>query len=136
MRHNTEHSPFVALDTVILSRLTPLQPTALDTTAQVDIVANTTLLKAAPKKPCRYKHVCFMCLEMHSARFCRLSTVSNDTPGLPTPVKIDKLLRWLEGYDNVKTKYLEIGFSGFRLGFNGVLNKKTASQFKIRFRFT
>ena len=33
------------------------------------------------KNPCRYKHVCFMCSEMHSARFCRRSTVSNDTPG-------------------------------------------------------
>ena len=32
------------------------------------------------KNPCRYKHVCFMCSEMHSARFCRRSTVSNDTP--------------------------------------------------------
>ena len=50
---------------------------------------------------------------------------------LPTPIKIDKLLRWLEGYDKVKTKYLEIGFSeGFRLGFNGVLNKKQHHNLK------
>ena len=129
MRHNTEHSPFGALDTVILSRPTPLQPTA--TLSQVDIVANTTLLKAAPKT----------LADTSMSALCAQKCILPDSVGdlrspmtpqvLPTPVKIDKLLRWLEGYDKIKTKYLEIGFlEGFRLGFNGVLNKKQPPNLK------
>ena len=41
----------------------------------------------------------------------------------PTPVRVDRLAAWLEGYDGSKKKFLLDGFSeGFHVGFDGKTN--------------
>ena len=42
-----------------------------------------------------------------------------------TPIKVDRLARWLEGYDESLKNYLIVGFSeGFRVGFSGEATSK------------
>ncbi len=49
-----------------------------------------------------------------------LQPPSDSATSLPTPVKIDKLLPFLEGYPQEEINYLHQGFTkGFRVGFQG-----------------
>jgi hypothetical protein len=57
--------------------------------------------------------------------------VSLLSSGLPTPIKIDRLAFWLEGYDESLKQFLLDGFSsGFKLVFKGVPNNVVTRNLK------
>ena len=68
---------------------------------------------------CSFKHTCFHCQREHRAIQCnfrpqgKVSGKSPQTPDmqLPTPIKVDRLISFLQGYNHVLTKFLEKGFS-------------------------
>ena len=50
---------------------------------------------------------------------------------LPTPVVVDRLAHWLEGYDEEKAKLILQGFKyGFKVGFQGNTNNKVPNNMK------
>ena len=70
---------------------------------------------------------------MNSSPFVREDPTGpqNQNRSLPTPIVVDRLAAWLEGYDEEKKKILIDGFSfGFHVGFEGTTNNSIPKNLK------
>ena len=73
------------------------------------------------RNPCRFKHICSQCRGNHPKSKCSTLPKKNPPIGLPTPVKVSKLVNFLQGYDEEKLSFIREGFTeGFHLGCVGV----------------